>query len=201
MLAALCDRRVGARTLEATVVNSSFILRRHFLAQDRRKEFVMPAHLSLIAIPFAAAALAGVMAAQRQGDPEYTTDFGLEHCEALVPNGGNRYFSLEPGTVRRYEGDDEGEFVELEIKVTGQVVPITFEVNGHVIEARARVVVEREWIDGELVEVSRNYFARCSRTGNLFYLGEKVNIYKDGQIISHEGSWRAGEDRTMRCPA
>jgi hypothetical protein len=59
---------------------------------------------------------------------------------------------------------------------------------------RARVIEERELVDGELAEVSRNFFARCRETNDVFYFGEDVDIYEDGEIVSHEGAWRAGED-------
>jgi hypothetical protein len=59
-----------------------------------------------------------------------------------------------------------------------------------------RVVEEREFKNGVLAEVSRNFFAICSATNSVVYFGEDVDIYaKDGvTIISHEGAWRAGID-------
>ena len=56
-----------------------------------------------------------------------------------------------------------------------------------------RVVEERESEDGELKEVSRNFFAFCKKTGNLFYFGEEVDDYdSEGNVVSHSGGWRAG---------
>ena len=52
-----------------------------------------------------------------------------------------------------------------------------------------REVFEEEWIDGELIEESWNWFARCEETGDIYYFGEDVNIYEDGEI-SHDGAWR-----------
>jgi hypothetical protein len=40
--------------------------------------------------------------------------------------------------------------------------------------------------------VSRNYFARCRETNDVFYFGEAVDIYEDGEIVSHDGAWLAG---------
>ena len=51
------------------------------------------------------------------------------------------------------------------------------------------VVEERESHDGELVEVSRNYFVEAS-DGTVCYFGEDVDIYEDGAVVSHEGAWR-----------
>ena len=44
------------------------------------------------------------------------------------------------------------------------------------------------------MEVSRNFFAICIETNSVFYFGEDVDIYEDGQVVSHEGAWRAFED-------
>jgi hypothetical protein len=56
-----------------------------------------------------------------------------------------------------------------------------------------RVLEEREWKDDELVEVSRNFFAICPTTKDVFYFGEEVDDYKDGEVVSHGGAWLAGE--------
>lgn len=55
-----------------------------------------------------------------------------------------------------------------------------------------RVVEERESKGNALVEVSRNYFAISKRTNSVFYFGEDVDIYRDGKVSKHEGSWLAG---------
>jgi hypothetical protein len=53
------------------------------------------------------------------------------------------------------------------------------------------VVEEREQQDGELVEVSRNYFAQA-KDGSVCYFGEDVDIYERGKVVSHESAWLAG---------
>jgi len=37
-------------------------------------------------------------------------------------------------------------------------------------------VEEREEVDGELKEISRNFFAICREHGDVFYFGEEVDI-------------------------
>ncbi len=54
-----------------------------------------------------------------------------------------------------------------------------------------RVVEEREWIDDELVEVSRNFVAQAA-DGSVCYFGEDVDDYRDGEVVGHAGAWRAG---------
>jgi hypothetical protein len=58
---------------------------------------------------------------------------------------------------------------------------------------KTRVVEEREEQNGELKEVSRNFFAVCREHGDVFYFGEEVDIYEDGKIVKHSGQWRADE--------
>ena len=56
-----------------------------------------------------------------------------------------------------------------------------------------RVVEEFESKDGNVVEISRNFFAQAS-DGTLCYFGEDVDIYDGaGNVTSHSGAWRAGE--------
>ena len=148
----------------------------------------------LTSVLLAAGGLAVALGLGMLDGPQYTRDFGLERCPHFVPNsGGNPYISLTPGHFVRLEGEHDGEFVELEITVFDETKRIDFRVGGERKVALTRVVEEREWADGELVEVSRNYFACCPGSGDVFYFGEDVDIYEDGKIIGHDGAWRAGE--------
>jgi hypothetical protein len=129
----------------------------------------------------------------------FTTDFRPEECTWRSRGTQNPYFSLKPGyqLVLVGEEDDEGELVEIEAIVTvlRQTQRITFQApSGDMVSLKTRVVEERESEDGELVEVSRNFFAICRETGDVFYFGEDVDDYDDGEIVGHEGAWRAGVD-------
>src|SRR5947207_1061918 len=55
-----------------------------------------------------------------------------------------------------------------------------------------RVVEEREEAGGSPKEVSRNYFAIDRRTGDVYYFGEDVDVYKGGKVASHPGGWHSG---------
>jgi hypothetical protein len=116
----------------------------------------------------------------------YTDEFFLEDCE-FSTTGSNRYFILEPGFRSIFKGEgDEGEKIELVIKVLDK----TKVVDG----VKTRIVEERESINGELFEDSRNYFAICEQTNSVFYFGENVDFYEDGKIVSHNGTWLAGKN-------
>ncbi len=128
----------------------------------------------------------GVTMAQDE-EPQFTTEFRLEDCK-FKTKGRNPYFILEPGYQLVLEGGDE-ETTRVVITVLSETEKIFLPDIGTV---RARVVEERESVDGELVEVSRNFFAICGKTKDVFYFGEDVDIFNPDGTISHEGSWRAG---------
>jgi hypothetical protein len=140
---------------------------------------------SLALLPFAAVA------------DKFTDDFPLEKCH-FVPYGGSDYFSLNPGRKTYFNnrecvaaGDcDERE--ELTITVTNDLKKILFNIDGERRVVWARVIVENEKADGELVEISRNYFATCLPARDVYYFGEDVDIYEDGKVVSHDGAWLAG---------
>lgn len=98
----------------------------------------------------------------------------------------NPWFPIQVGYIWNYEGEEDGELVELRITVLDQ----TEAVGG----VTTRVVEEREWVDGNLIEVSLNYFAQAS-DGSVCYFGEAVDIFdpETGELVSHEGAWRADE--------
>jgi hypothetical protein len=100
--------------------------------------------------------------------------------------GKNDYFVLEPGTKDTFEGQEEGKPAKLVISVLDE----TRRIDG----VKTRVIEERETHDGSLVEVSRNYFAIDRSTGDVYYFGEDVDVYEDGKLTSHPGSWHAGEN-------
>ena len=131
--------------------------------------------LPLIVIAVVAAGVLG--ACVKSGD--WTSAFMLEPDE-LVSTGRNPYFILEPG----YTLVLEGEGAQLTITVLNE----TKKVDGVV----TRVVEERETKGGKLTEVARNYFAISKRTNDVFYFGEDVDMYKDGKVVNHDGSWLSG---------
>ena len=119
------------------------------------------------------------------GENEYTASFRAEDC-TFSSTGRNPFFILEPNYQLVLAGGDASEAAEVIITVLNE----TRQVNG----TETRVIEERESIDGELVEISRNFFAICEETNTVFYFGEEVDDYDNGNIISHEGAWLAGVD-------
>ena len=113
------------------------------------------------------------------GADSWQKEFPISNCN-LVTTGRNEYFVLEPGYQLVLEGDD----TKLQITVLNE----TKTVDGVV----TRVVEEREWKNGKLYEVARNYFAMCEQTKDVFYFGEDVDFYENNKIVKHDGTWHAG---------
>jgi hypothetical protein len=100
----------------------------------------------------------------------------------------NPYLLYAVGSQWIYEGDEDGTELRLQITVLDET-----EIVAGVV---TRVVEEREWEDDELIEVSRNFFVQHA-SGTVCYFGEDVDIYEDGEIVSSEGAWRAGENGNL----
>ncbi len=107
-------------------------------------------------------------------------------AENFVSTGKTPYLILQPGHQMTYEGTDGGQPAKLIITVLDE----TKQVDG----VETRIVEERESVGQKLIEVSRNYFAIDKTTNDVYYFGEAVDMYKDGHVANHEGSWEAGKD-------
>ncbi len=55
---------------------------------------------------------------------------------------------------------------------------------------------DRVYLDGELIEDTRDYLAQ-HKNGDVWYFGENVDNYEDGKLVDHEGAWLAGEDGAL----
>lgn len=106
-------------------------------------------------------------------------DFAIQECE-LDTTGRNDYFILEPGFQLVLEGGSE--------KLAITVLDETLEIDG----VETRVVEEREWKGGNITEISYNFFAYCEQNGDVYYFGEDVDMFTDGELSSHSGAWKSG---------
>ncbi len=90
-------------------------------------------------------------------EKKWTDSFALENC-TFSSIGRNRFFILVPGNQLVLQSRTE--------KVVITVLDKTRKIGG----VKTRVVEEREEQNGELKEVSRNFFAVCREHGDVFYL-------------------------------
>jgi hypothetical protein len=95
----------------------------------------------------------------------------------------NPYFPLIPGTVYTYESESEEGLETITVTVTDQTKSV--------LDIQATVVRDVVKLDGVLVEDTFDWYAQ-DRRGNVWYLGEDVSNYEDGQFVDKAGSWEAG---------
>ena len=100
--------------------------------------------------------------------------------------GNNPYFKLEPGYYLILDGQNGENRIKL-------IVAVLFETK-MVDGVETRIVEEKEFHNGMLAEISRNFFAIDTVTNSIYYFGEEVDIYKDGKVVNHEGAWASGVD-------
>jgi hypothetical protein len=100
----------------------------------------------------------------------------------------NEFFPLTLDTEIVLEGEDDGETVRVEITVPGDTEVVA--------GVETLVMVETEYEDGELLEISRNFIVQAE-DGTVCYFGEDVDIYDNGVVVSNDGAWRAGENGNL----
>ena len=115
-------------------------------------------------------------------DNYWTDAFDIEKCQ-FAASGQNKYFILRPQYQSVFEGIEGSDTTRLVVTVLNETKKIR--------EIETRIVEERESVNRDIIEVSRNYYAICTNTNTVFYFGEDVDIFKDGKLVSHSGSWRA----------
>jgi hypothetical protein len=133
--------------------------------------------LALLASP-RPSAVSGAGQSGRSGEP-WRDRFDVERAN-LRPTGDNTFIPMQPGRVLTLSHRND--------TLTVTVLADTQQVDGVI----AGVLEERETKNGQLAEVSRNFLATDARTGDVYYLGEDVDNYKGGKVVSHESAWRAG---------
>jgi len=85
-------------------------------------------------------------------------------------------------------GTHSEEVVRTKLQSTKQ-----FTINGQVVQAL--IQEDDGYEDGQLFEVAKDYFVQDD-AGNVYYMGEDVDEYKNGKIIGHSGAWLYGVDTT-----
>ena len=95
----------------------------------------------------------------------------------------NPYFSMPIGKRMIFEKRSDEGLERIEITITGET--------RRIIGVETLVYLDREFLNGELVEETKDYIAQ-DKDGNVWYFGEDVNNYADGKFKDHAGAWIAG---------
>lgn len=93
----------------------------------------------------------------------------------------NPYFNLMRGRTRIYTGDTETITVTV-TEDTKEILGVTCAVIHDVVED-----------NGEVIEDTTDWYAQ-DVYGNVWYFGEIAQDFENGELVSIEGSWKAGVD-------
>jgi hypothetical protein len=103
----------------------------------------------------------------------------------FVESVTNPFFPLVPGQTKVFEKvTDEG---------TERIEVTTTHDTKRILGVECLVVQDTVTLDGVLIEDTEDYFAQ-DRAGNVWYFGELVMNFEDGELTDLGGSWRAGVD-------
>jgi hypothetical protein len=140
---------------------------------------ILSSRVRIIGLAILLAASAALLAAPAPQKADFRDTFSVDKAK-LSHTGKGTYWILEPGYKLRLQAGKNTLVVSVldETKLVDGVV--------------TRVVEERETEGGQLAEVSRNYFALDAATGDVYYFGEDVDVYKNGKVTGHEGAWLSG---------
>lgn len=114
-------------------------------------------------------------------DPQIAPAMFVDPAEIGKTVAPNPYFPLLRGRAWIYKGGTE----TVTVTVTDDIKVIL-----GVTCAVIRDVVED---NGEVIEDTKDWFAQ-DINGNVWYFGEVVQDFEDGELVSIEGSWMAGVD-------
>ena len=103
----------------------------------------------------------------------------------------NRYLPITKFHRTVLAGNDQGQHLRI-VRVL-QKRRKSFTYGGQTV--KTAVVTDRvtDVGAGKLIEETVDYFAQ-DKAGSVYYFGEDVNEYTNGQVTSHEGQWRVGRD-------
>ena len=123
--------------------------------------------------------VAGAAALAAQPAKDFQSVFAVDK-KTLGVKGANPYFNLTPGYTLSYRHGKDTDTLTV-LNETKQIDDV-----------ETRVVEDREIKNGQLVELTRDYYAIDSLTNDVYYFGEDVDTYKNGKVVGHEGAWLSG---------
>jgi hypothetical protein len=100
----------------------------------------------------------------------------------------NRYWPLKPGTTWTFDGTKDGapEHVVVTVKRATRTI----------LGVRCVVVQDTVTTNKTLAENTTDWYAQDA-SGAIWYFGEDSKDYKNGVVVSTQGTWEAGVDGAM----
>jgi hypothetical protein len=97
----------------------------------------------------------------------------------------NKYWPMKPGTTWTYTGQKDGQ--------PEKVVVVVKKTSKTIMGVRTVVVQDTVTTNNTLAENTTDWYAQ-DKQGNLWYFGEDSKDYKNGVVVSTQGTWEAGVD-------
>ena len=104
----------------------------------------------------------------------------------------NPYFHLTELGGYRLIGREDGKPYEAKIVEADETKSIAWAGGS----TEALVARHESYLHGDLIEVAIDYYAQGD-DGSVWYFGEDVTFYENGQVTNHEGSWLTGQDGAL----
>lgn len=114
---------------------------------------------------------------------QYAPDVRPEEFSTTITN---RYFALPVGKKMTFEARTETGVLE---RIEIEILKETKNIEG----IETVVYLDRVYNDGQLVEETKDYLAQ-HQNGDVWYFGEDVDNYENGQLKDHDGSFLHGRD-------
>jgi hypothetical protein len=114
-------------------------------------------------------------------DPPFEPSLFVNPADIGGSVAPNPWLPIIPGRTLVYRGGDE----TVTVKVTGAVKAIS--------GVPCAVVSDIVEVDGEVIEDTVDWFAQDLQ-GNVWYCGEAVQDFENGELVSLDGSFKAGVD-------
>jgi hypothetical protein len=131
----------------------------------------------------AAALLLAAACRQPATGPRFTNPTAITN--AFLPLAG-----LHVDTLKGPDGND----TLLIVRSVRTDTSRTFTVHGRSVTTLT--MEDREYVNGELEEVTLDYFAQADDS-TVYYFGEDVDDYENGQVVGHSGAWLYGVQMTV----
>jgi hypothetical protein len=118
-----------------------------------------------------------ILADQKTANPPFD-------AAGFVAGIDNPYLPLTPGTVFHYRSETPDGVETNDVAVTRATRTI--------LGVAVTVVHDQVFLEGELTEDTFDWLAQDAE-GNVWYFGEDSKEIENGQVVSTEGSWEAGQ--------
>ena len=167
----------------------------YFFKRDRQKsETKIPTTLSVISLLILFLGITSIIIfSNRDRDSETTTSQPENYNPHINPSDftttiTNKYFALPVGKKMTYEAETDAGVERIDIEIESATRTI---MGVETITYRDRV-----YLGEQHVEDTKDYLAQ-DKEGNVWYFGEDVNNYENGELKDHAGSWIAGKNDAL----